>query len=46
VRAGATSALGEDGLKVDGSVEAEGAIVKDVNPMGLVVTRGVENRDL
>lgn len=42
----ATASAGEDGLKVNSAVEAEGAVVEDVNPVDLVVTRGVEDRDL
>ena len=43
MRASTAASVGEDALKVDGAVEAERAIVVDVNPVALVVTRGVEN---
>lgn len=46
VRTGTTAAFSEDVLKVDRPVEGEGAIVVDVNPVNLVVTRGVEDGDL
>jgi hypothetical protein len=38
--------LGEDVLKVKGTVEAEGAVIVDINPVNLVVARGVQNGDL
>lgn len=41
-----TTSLGENVLKVNGAVEAERAIGQDVNPVTLVVARGVEDGDL
>ena len=41
-----TAILGEDGLKIDGAVEAQSTVGQDVNPVGLVVTRCVEDGDL
>ncbi|EEY14371.1 predicted protein [Verticillium alfalfae VaMs.102] len=46
VRAGTTTVAGEDALKVDGAVEAEAAIVVDVDPVSLVVTGGVDDGDV
>ena len=46
MRSGTTTAVGEDLLKVDRSVEAERAVVKDVDPVALVITRSVEDRDV
>lgn len=41
-----TTALGENILKINRSVEAQPAIRKDINPVTLVITRRVENRNL
>lgn len=46
VGTGTTTANGEDVLKVDGAVEAKRAILKDVNPVTLVVSGGVKHGDL
>lgn len=46
VRSGTTAGLGKDVLKVNGAVEAEGAIIVDVNPVALVVTGSVDDGDL
>jgi hypothetical protein len=46
VRTSSTTITSEDVFEVDGSVEAQATVWEDVNPMALVVTRGVENRDL
>ena len=43
---GTTTAAGEDVVEVDGAVEGERAIRKDVNPVSLVVSRSVEDGDL
>jgi hypothetical protein len=45
VRTGTTTRF-EDALKVNGAVEVQGSIVKDINPVRLVVTRSVDDRDL
>jgi hypothetical protein len=41
-----TTALGEDILEVDLTIEAEGTIGQDVDPVTLVVSWRVDNRDL
>jgi hypothetical protein len=41
-----TTVPGEDRLKINGSVEAEATIWKDINPMALVVARSIQNGDL
>lgn len=46
VRASAAAVLGEDGLEVNSAIEAESAVGQDVNPVGLVVTGSVQDRDL
>ena len=46
MRASSTAILGEDGLKIDGAVEAQSTVGQDVNPVRLVVTRCIEDRDL
>lgn len=46
VRASAAAVLGEDGLEVNSAVEAESTVGQDVNPVGLVVTGSVQDRDL
>jgi hypothetical protein len=46
VRSGTTAGLGEDVLKVNRAVEAEGAVLVDVDPVTLVVTRSVDDGDL
>lgn len=46
VRSGTTSGLGKDLLKVNGAVEAKRSIIVDVNPVTLVITRSVDDRDL
>jgi hypothetical protein len=46
VRAGTTSGRSEDGLEVHGAVERQPTVGQDVNPVTLVVTGGVEDRDL
>lgn len=38
--------LGKDLLKVNGAVEAKRSIIVDVNPVTLVITRSIDNRDL
>lgn len=40
------TALGEDVVEVNAAVEAERTVVKDIDPVALVVTRGVENADV
>ncbi len=40
------ASAGEDSLKVDSAVEAESTVVEDVNPVDLVVTGGIEDRNL
>lgn len=46
VRSRTTTSLGKDLLKVNGAVEAKRSIIVDVNPVTLVVTRGIDDRDL
>lgn len=46
VRSGTATGLGEDVLKVNRAVEAEGAVVVDVDPVALVITRCVDDGDL
>lgn len=43
MRPGTATALGEDVLEVDLAVEAEASIWQDVDPVTLVVCRGVHN---
>lgn len=46
VRSGTTAGLGEDVLKVNRAVEAERAVLVDVDPVALVVTGSVDDGDL
>jgi len=46
VRASTTAVAGEDALEIDGPVEAEAAVVEDIDPVRLVVARSVEDGDL
>lgn len=46
MRPSTTTVAGEDALEIDCPVEAEASVGKDVNPVALVVSRGVDNRDL
>lgn len=46
MRASTTPVLGEDGVEVNGSVEAKPTIGQDIDPMALIITRRVYNRDL
>lgn len=43
MRPSTTTVAGEDALEIDRSVEAETSVGKDVNPVALVVSRGVDN---
>lgn len=46
VRSRTTTSLGKDLLKVNGAVEAKRSVIVDVNPVTLVISRSVDNRDL
>jgi hypothetical protein len=46
MRPGTTTTTSKDILKVNSTVEAQATIGKNINPMTLVVTRCVEDRDL
>ncbi len=46
MRPSATARPGEDGFKVDGAIEMQAAVWEDIDPVSLVVTRCIEDRDL
>lgn len=46
MRSSTTTACGEDILKINRSVEAQATIRKYINPMTLIITRSVEDRNL
>lgn len=46
VRTSTTTAVSKNVLKVNGSVETQRTVLVDIDPMALVITRGVENGDL
>lgn len=46
MRPGTTTITSEDILKVNSSVEAQTTVRQDINPMTLVVSRSVQDRDL
>lgn len=46
MRASTTTVAGEDAFEVDGPVEAEAAVVEDIDPVRLIVTGSVEDGDL
>lgn len=43
MRSSTTTVAGEDALEIDRPVETETSVGKDVNPVALVVSRGVDN---
>jgi hypothetical protein len=46
VRTSSTSTLSEDGVEIDGAVEVQSAIRKNIDPMAFVVSRSIEDRNL
>lgn len=46
MRTSSTTATSEDVIKINGAVEAQATVGEYVNPMALVITRSVEDRDL
>lgn len=42
----ATTTVGEDARELNGTVEAEATILEDINPVRLVVSGSVDNRDI
>jgi hypothetical protein len=46
MRSCTTTSLGKDLLKVNGTVEAKRSVIVDVNPVTLVISRSVDDRDL
>ena len=46
VGTGAASVTGEDGIEVDGSVEAEASVGQDIDPVTLVIPGCIEDGDL